>query len=128
MTAAQDYKLARELANKIAAAHTPPRFNRELNREREISRRMLHTDTTLEKSRQIVKMRDEHYGHGLNHLEKVATDAGAIVQNESTRMGNTPEQTERAVFLALLASLLHDIKRRVPDHARPARAQRRQPR
>jgi len=118
MTAAQDYKVARTLAGEIAATFVAPRFCTELGGERDISRRMLSTDPTLERSREIVKMRDEDFGHGLAHLEKVAIDAGAIVQHESARLGATPEQTDRAVFLVLLASILHDVKRRTPDHAR----------
>lgn len=118
MTAAQDYTVARTLAGEIAATFVAPRFCTELGRERDISRRMLSSDSTLERSRDIVKMRDEDFGHGLEHLEKVAIDAGAIVQYELARQGNSPEQTDRAVFLVLLASILHDVKRRTSDHAR----------
>ncbi len=117
MTAAQDYKVARALAGEIAATFVAPRFCTELGRERDISRQMLSTDPILERSRDIVKMRDEDFGHGLAHLEKVAIDAGAIVHQESARLGATAEQTDRAVFLALLASILHDVKRRTSNHA-----------
>jgi len=118
MTDAQDHKLARKLAGEIAATFRSPRFLLELNRERDESLRLLRTDPVLEKSRLIAISRDEQYGHGLKHLEKVATDAGVIVQRECERNGSSPRQTRRALFLALLASLLHDIQRRVADHAR----------
>ena len=114
----EDYELARKLANEIAATYAPPRFVSELEKERLFSREMLYSHPILEESRAIAKQRDENFGHGLKHLEKVATDAGVIVQTESARMGTSPQKKERAVFLVLLASLLHDIKRRVPDHAR----------
>jgi len=117
MTAAQDHELARKLAGKIAATFRTPRFHLDLSREREISREMLHTHPVLEKSRRIAESRDEHYGHGLKHLEKVASDAGIIVLRESELMGTSRRRTERSLFLVLLASLLHDIKRRVADHA-----------
>jgi len=94
MTAKEDYELARKLAYEIAATYTAPRFNSELGKERDLSRKMLYSHPLLEKSRAIVKERDEDFGHGLNHLEKVATDAGAIVRNESARMGYSPTQTE----------------------------------
>jgi hypothetical protein len=118
MTAAEDYKQASTLANEIARTFVTPRFYVDLSREREVSREMLHSDPILERSRHIVMERDEHFGHGLRHSEKVATDAGAIVQNESALMGTPSECTERSVFLVQLASLLHDIKRRAPSHAR----------
>ena len=118
MTVAQDYNLARRLAGEIAETFAAPRFNTELGRERTLSREMLDTDPTLERSRGIVKERDEHFGHGLRHLEKVATDAGAIVQYESARLKIPADQIRRSAFLVLLAALLHDVKRRVPDHAR----------
>ena len=118
MTAVQDYELARTLAMEIAATYEAPKLYRDLSRERDTSLRILQTDPVLEKSRRIVKARDEDYGHGLEHSEKVAADAGIIVLRESALMGNSPEQTRRAVFLVLLASLFHDIKRRVAEHAR----------
>lgn len=117
MSFADDYRLARKLAVEIARSFAAPKFYTELSHERELSRRMLLSDMTLERSRLIVKRRDEHYGHGLKHSEKVATDAGAIVREESILMGNSVGQTRRVMWLAQLASLLHDIKRRAPDHA-----------
>ncbi|GAB4339496.1 MAG: hypothetical protein Kow0099_14610 [Candidatus Abyssubacteria bacterium] len=118
MTSADDYKQARSLAVEIARSFAAPRFYADLRRDREISRRLLLTDPVLERSRQIVIARDERFGHGLRHSEKVATDAGAIVHEETERTGNSPAQTRRAMFLVQLASLLHDIRRRVPNHAR----------
>ena len=117
MTAADDYMLARDLAGEIAAAFQAPRFHLDLGREREISLDRLHTDPVLKKTRRIAISRDEHYGHGLEHIEKVAVDAGAIVQRESAARGESPERIERTLLLAQLASLLHDIKRRAPEHA-----------
>ena len=117
MTAQEDYELARKLANEIAATYAAQRFDSEFGKERDLSRKMLYSHPVFEKARAIVKERDEDFGHGLNHLEKVATDAGAIVRNESARMGYSSAQTEREMFLVLLASLLHDVKRRVPNHA-----------
>ena len=117
MTAAQDYKLARELATEIAASFEAPRFHLDLSREREISLETLRTNPVLEKSRRIAISRDEHYGHGLEHVEKVAADAGTIVYRECALRGDSDGKIERALFLVQLASLLHDIQRRVPDHA-----------
>lgn len=117
MTAAQDYRLARDLATEIAAGFKAPKFHLDLSREREISLETLHTDPVLERSRRIAISRDENYGHGLKHVEKVAADAGVIVQRECALRGDSDGKIERALFLVQLASLLHDIQRRVPDHA-----------
>jgi hypothetical protein len=117
MTAAQEYRLARTLAGEIAAGFEAPKFHLDLGREREKSLKTLHADPILEKSRRIAIARDENYGHGLDHVEKVAADAGAIVQRECALRGDSDGQIERSLFLVQLASLLHDIQRRVPDHA-----------
>jgi hypothetical protein len=117
MTTSEDYALARKLAREIAATFGAPKLYSDLKRERDISRATLDTDPVIERSRRIVEARDEHFGHGLRHLQQVAVDAGAVVQAESSRMGASPKQTERTVFLVLLAAMLHDVKRRVPDHA-----------
>lgn len=117
MTAVQDYKLARELAGEIAATFEAPRFYSDLSREQSVSLERLRTDPVLLETRRIAISRDEHYGHGLRHVEKVATDAGTIVQLETASRGDSAERTERALLLVQLAALLHDIKRRVPEHA-----------
>ncbi len=117
MSALEDYEMARKLAKKIAATHAAPRFNSEMKREREVSRKMLDSHPLILESRAIAEKNDEDFGHGLRHLLKVATDAGTIVQNELARMRIPATQIERTIFLVLLASVLHDIKRRVPNHA-----------
>ncbi|RJP67405.1 MAG: hypothetical protein C4532_14660 [Candidatus Abyssobacteria bacterium SURF_17] len=118
MMLTEEYRQARILAVEIAQTFDAPRFYVDLRRERVTSSRMLHTDAVIEKLRQIVISKDEHFGHGLKHSEKVAMDAGAIVQNEWSRVGRQPDQAMRAVFLVQLAALLHDVRRRVPNHAR----------
>ena len=112
------YEQARLLAGEIAETFLSPRFYTDFSQEGEASGRMLHTDPVLEKLRAIVQARDEQFGHGLRHSEKVAADAGTIVQAESVRMGFSPDRTGRVMFLAQSASLLHDVRRRVSDHAR----------
>ncbi|RJP17242.1 MAG: hypothetical protein C4520_17215 [Candidatus Abyssobacteria bacterium SURF_5] len=78
---------------------------------------MLHADPLLERSRQIVVAREEHFGHGLKHTEKVAVDAGAIIQNETARQRFEPERVSRIMLLVHLASMFHDVCRRMRDHA-----------
>lgn len=58
---------------------------------------------------------DEEFGHGLFHSRKVAIEAGAIVVIECEK--NSHPQTDRAVFKAHCAGLLHDTMRKHKDHA-----------
>ncbi|MBI4830700.1 MAG: hypothetical protein HY801_03930 [Candidatus Lindowbacteria bacterium] len=118
MTVTEQFNEARTLAREIVRTFAPPRFYIDLSREVELSKGNLHSHPVLERARTIVKGADEHFGHGLRHSEKVAIDAGAIVQNELARTEAVSEKIARAVFLVQLASLFHDIRRRMPDHAR----------
>jgi hypothetical protein len=115
---AEDYKQARLLAEQIANSFAAPRFYTDFRAERDLSLKMLHTDPLLERSRQIVVAREENFGHGLRHSEKVAVDAGAIVQNETARQGFPPERARRIMLLVQLASMFHDVCRRMSNHAR----------
>lgn len=115
---AEDYTRARKLAEKIANSFAAPKFYTDFRAERDLSLKMLRSDPLLERSRRIVVAREEHFGHGLRHSEKVAVDAGAIMQSESAREGFPPEQTSRGMLLVQLASMLHDVCRRMKNHAR----------
>ncbi len=55
--------------------------------------------------------------HGLCHCEAVARDAGAIVLLESLQLGLREEEGTRLFITAIIAGLLHDIKRKEEDHA-----------
>ncbi len=55
--------------------------------------------------------------HGLCHCESVARDAGAIVLLESGPLNLSTAETGALFITALIAGLLHDIKRQEQDHA-----------
>ena len=55
--------------------------------------------------------------HGLCHCEAVARDAGAIVLLEAASQGIRAGETEELFITAIIAGLLHDIKRKEEDHA-----------
>jgi hypothetical protein len=115
---ADDYRQARKLAEQIAGTFAVPKFNIDFRAERDLSFRILHSDPLLERSRRVVTEREENFGHGLRHSEKVAVDAGVIVKKEIERQGLSPEQASRHILLVQLASLLHDVCRRMPEHAK----------
>ncbi len=55
--------------------------------------------------------------HGLCHCEAVARDAGVIVLIEAGFLNLDRVDTERLFLSAVIAGLLHDIKRKEADHA-----------
>lgn len=55
--------------------------------------------------------------HGLCHCEAVARDAGAIVLIEGHNRGMNQADIDPLFTAAIMAGLLHDIKRREQDHA-----------
>ncbi len=55
--------------------------------------------------------------HGLCHCEAVARDAGVIVLLEARDQGIEGPEAELLFVMAIIAGLLHDIKRREDDHA-----------
>ncbi len=55
--------------------------------------------------------------HGVCHCEAVARDAGVIVLLEASAMGMTDTVAAGLFITAIIAGLLHDIKRKELDHA-----------
>ncbi len=55
--------------------------------------------------------------HGLCHCEAVARDAGAIVLAEADLVRLPDSDREQLFVTAIIAGLLHDIKRKEQDHA-----------
>lgn len=56
--------------------------------------------------------------HGLDHAEKVAIEAGALVLAEGARVGLVESEANGVAALAQVAGLLHDIRRGEKDHAK----------
>jgi hypothetical protein len=86
-------------------------------------RELQHSEETLRTHRLIQQCRshlDENLlecAHGLCHCEAVARDAGALVLIEGLERGMPNEEIDRLCSAAIIAGLLHDIKRRENDHA-----------
>jgi hypothetical protein len=55
--------------------------------------------------------------HGLCHCEAVARDAGVIVLIEAGKLDISAPDAESLFITAIIAGLLHDIKRKEQDHA-----------
>ena len=57
-------------------------------------------------------------GHGVEHAEKVAVEAGALVHREGAVLFPEASRRRQAAILAQIAGLLHDLRRGEKDHAR----------
>jgi hypothetical protein len=63
-----------------------------------------------------------NYGHGLDHAQKVAVDAGALAYIEGLRLLLQESAQHQAGILAQMAGLLHDLRRGEKDHAQSSAA------
>ena len=112
------YIRLRDRARHIISKLPPPDFYTELSRAFSLSRTIFDTHPTVSDLRFYVTGRlEEDFGHGLQHATKVALDAGALMLAEGDRVGLSAEVTRRCVVTVQCASLLHDLKRKEPNHA-----------
>ncbi|MFP4040086.1 MAG: hypothetical protein ACOCPQ_01715 [Desulfosudaceae bacterium] len=112
------YRELRQAARSIAAQYPSPDFYYDFPLSMARSRKIFEDDELIKSLRKIVQEESpDHIGHGLEHAETVALDAGAITAIETDRADFSPEQINHAVLLALCAGLLHDIRRQEADHA-----------
>jgi hypothetical protein len=107
------------VSQQIAASFPPPRFYTCCRRFLTLSQSLFSEDRRISKCRAIVHQElKNNLGHGLEHVEKVAVEAGALVYLEAGKlfMGETGKQ--QAGVLVQMAGLLHDLCRGEKDHAR----------
>jgi len=106
------------VSQKIAASFPPPRFYACCHPWMTLSRRLFSEDPQVLQCRAVVR-RDlkNNYGHGLDHGEKVAVEAGALICIESEKLSCGEPARKRAGVLAQMAGLLHDLRRGEKDHA-----------
>ncbi len=109
-------KKFRETAARLAAAHGPTAFQRDMAAELDVARRAFFDDPLL------LRLRDDtltflydDFGFGIEHSKNVAVDAAAIVLSETAQMERGASR--RMAQLALLAGLLHDADRLEADGA-----------
>ncbi len=111
-----EYRLAIDLARRIAAEVGPPRFYIEKEQEVDLSRSLFEEEPLVAEGLQIVEGRGDRLGHGISHARKVAIDAGALILIEA-ETSKPDGRIRRRVLLAHLSGLLHDIRRTEQDHA-----------
>jgi hypothetical protein len=107
------------VSQRIAASFPPPRFYTCCRPWLTLSRSLFSDDPLVAKCREMVRRElQNNYGHGLEHVEKVAVEAGALAYLEADRLSWKEEAKKRAGILAQMAGLLHDLRRGEKDHAR----------
>lgn len=112
------YRLIREKARQIALELPAPDFYSHCADSVEISDSFFERDSLVREIHSCVAARIENdFGHGMAHAEAVARDAGAILVEESRLLGETHEITIRRLLVVQTASLLHDVQRKMADHA-----------
>ncbi|MDH4163870.1 MAG: hypothetical protein OEW15_14460 [Nitrospirota bacterium] len=111
------YKRLQDLSRDVARNLAQPDFYRRFTREIAWSEQALAGDGPIRECRGRLDESLLECAHGLCHCEAVARDAGALVMIEGR--GRRLEERELSLLAqaAIIAGLLHDIKRREQDHA-----------
>ncbi len=107
------------VSRDIAGSFPDPRFYSCCEEWIELSRALFSGDERVLTCRASVRQGlRNNYGHGLEHAEKVAIEAGALAYIEGRRILSPDSARRQAGVLAQLAGLLHDLRRGEKDHAR----------
>jgi hypothetical protein len=110
-------------SQEIAASFPLPRFYTCCGQWIHLSRSLFSQDDKVLRCRAIVQQElKNNYGHGLDHVQKVAVDAGALAYIEGLRLLLQESAKYQAGILAQMAGLLHDLRRGEKDHAQSSAA------
>jgi hypothetical protein len=103
----------------IGASFPQPRFYVCCRGPLNLSRSLYDEDAQVMKCRTLVlsELKDD-FGHGIDHSEKVALEAGALAYIEGERLSLEESLRREACLLAQIAGLLHDLRRGEKDHAK----------
>jgi hypothetical protein len=103
----------------IAALFPQPRFYASCREPLDLSRFLFDEDAEITKCRTLVlsELKND-LGHGIDHSEKVALEAGALAYIEGERLSLKESSRREACLLAQAAGLLHDLRRGEKDHAK----------
>jgi hypothetical protein len=111
------YRKLQETAHRVAGTLPRPLFYSQESDAVHSSEEMLKTHGLILKCHAHLDESKLECAHGLCHCEAVARDAGAIVLIEGRNRGMDRAAIGPLFIAAIMAGLLHDIKRREQDHA-----------
>ena len=105
-------------SRNIAASFPQPRFYIHCREALNISR-VLYDETpqVIQCHTFILNETKDNFGHGVDHSEKVALEAGALAYIEGEGLSLEESLRREACLLAHVAGLLHDIRRGEKGHA-----------
>jgi hypothetical protein len=107
-----------ETSRKIAASFPPPRFYDCCAEWLALSRSVFTANEQVLKCRgMVLQALQDNFGHGLDHAEKVAVEAGALVYIEGAKLSLEDSARQEAGILVQIAGLLHDLRRGEKNHA-----------
>ena len=107
------------VSRQIAASFPSPRFYTCCRRFLTLSQSLFSEDPQISKCRAIVHQElKNNQGHGQDHVEKVAVEAGALLYLEAEKRSMGEAGKQRAGVLVQMAGLLHDLCRGEKNHAR----------
>jgi len=110
------YPALKEKAIDAARRLGPPSFYRMYKEEVERSFLFFAGSKVLLKCRSYLDESKMHPAHGIAHGEKVAIEAGAILQIEGASVNIGGAETEELMLCVQIAGLFHDIRRNEADH------------
>jgi hypothetical protein len=106
-------------SREIAASFPQPSFYVCCREPLDLSRSLFDEDAQVMKCRTLVLNElEEDFGHGIDHSEKVALEAGALAYIEGGRLCLEESLRREACLLAQIAGLLHDLRRNEKEHAK----------
>lgn len=111
------YRKLQETAHRVAGSLPRPQFYSQQQDAVSRSEEMLKTHELILSCHAHLDESQLECAHGLCHCEAVARDAGAIVLIEGRERSMDRAVIEPLFIAAIMAGLLHDIKRREQDHA-----------
>jgi hypothetical protein len=111
------YRKLQDTARAMAQALPVPAFYGLHAQEIRRADDTLGSHELIKKCRACLDTSQMECAHGICHCEAVARDAGAIILVEGRRQDLGRSATEPLFIAAIIAGLLHDIKRREEDHA-----------
>jgi len=110
------YPELKEMALRAAEKAGAPSFYTQHKKELDASLLSYSESSLVRKCRTYLDESKLHPAHGIFHCEKVALEAGAILQAEAGAMGQDASMISELMLCVQIAGLLHDIKRSEKDH------------
>lgn len=110
------YRILREKAEETREKLGTPSFYRALRKELAVSGSSFLQNPAIRRCRPYLQRAKLHPAHGIFHCEKVAVEAGAIVQAERGNCAADGPETAELMLCAQIAGLLHDITRCRRNH------------